>query len=78
MCGGKALGWMVGTLIWMPGARQANISSRSAHLDVSHHLLRAPHKRHMVWSSVPQFRGRSASTIIMRRLLMRRAARCYC
>ena len=31
MFGGKALGWMPGTLIWVPGvpgARHANVSSR--------------------------------------------------
>ena len=30
MFGGKALGWMAGTLIWMPGARRASVSSYSA------------------------------------------------
>ena len=26
MFGGEALGWMAGTLIWMPGACRANVS----------------------------------------------------
>ena len=30
MFGGKALGWMAGTLIWMPGALRASVSSYSA------------------------------------------------
>ena len=48
MLGGQALGWMAGTLIWMPGtpgARRANVPS-NFRLDVTQQSTDALHSSH--------------------------------